>query len=78
MLSDAQKQNVSMLIDILWNCMENSKDKNCIVTQLSTITSITSMNSAFIKLMKESHSKIEKETRNDLLVLLTKVAQVVF
>jgi len=75
MLAEADKKNVPMLIDILWNCIQNSKDKTEIVNQLSSLTSITSINSAFMRLMKESHSKSEKETRNDLLVLITQIAQ---
>ena len=45
MLAEADKKNVPMLIDILWNCIQNSKDKTEIVNQLSSLTSITSINS---------------------------------
>jgi hypothetical protein len=48
MLAEADKKNVPMLIDILWNCIQNSKDKTEIVNQLSTLTSITSINSGKI------------------------------
>ena len=45
LLAEADKKNVPMLIDILWNCIQNSKDKTEIVNQLSSLTSITSINS---------------------------------
>jgi len=48
MLAEADKKNVPMLIDILWNCIQNSKDKTEIVNQLSSLTSITSINSGKI------------------------------
>ena len=56
MLAEADKKNVPMLIDILWNCIQNSKDKTEIVNQLSSLTSITSINSGkILPTLSQSH-----------------------
>ena len=59
MLAEADKKNVPMLIDILWNCIQNSKDKTEIVNQLSSLTSITSINSGKILLLNITANQIE-------------------
>ena len=63
MLAEADKKNVPMLIDILWNCIQNSKDKTEIVNQLSSLTSITSINSGKM-LLTLSQSKRSFERTN--------------
>jgi hypothetical protein len=75
MLAEASNTNLPQLIDILWNCIENCVDKQPVVTQLSSITSVTSIQAALLKLMRNCHSKNCKETRNDLLVLITQIAR---
>ena len=63
MLAESDKKNVPMLIDILWNCIQNSKDKTEIVNQLSSLTSITSINSGKM-LFTLSQSKRSFERTN--------------
>lgn len=43
MLAEASNTNLPQLIDILWNCIENCVDKQPVVAQLSSITSVTSI-----------------------------------
>ena len=71
----SKKAQIPMLIDILWHCVQHSTNKTKCIEQLSARTSISALNVVFDKMMKKAHSKAEKETRNDLLVLMTQLAR---
>merc|ERR1712123_488110 len=75
LLPEAHKSHVPMLIDILWHCVQHAQDKTKCIEQLSARTSISALNAVFERIMKSAHSKAEKETRNDLLVLMTQLAR---
>jgi len=46
-----------------------------VIEQMSTLTSVSSMHCAFVKLMKSSISTSDKQMRNDLLILFIHLAR---